>query len=75
MRIPTKDFDDVALASEDTDDHNDHDEDNAGHKKIIGNFLLYTLGTPPNPTKLFTGLLQPTFKEGTGSFVWGPFWA
>ena len=33
-----------------------------------GNFLEYTLGTPPsrNGTKLFTGLLQQTFKEGTG---------
>ena len=26
---------------------------------------------PRNVTKLFTGLLQPTFKEGTGSFVFG----
>ena len=26
---------------------------------------------PQNVTKLFTGLLQPTFKEGTGSFVSG----
>ena len=24
-------------------------------------------------TKLFTGLLQPTFQEGTGSFVSGDF--
>ena len=33
----------------------------------LGNFLSYTLGTPPpqNATKLFTGLLQQTFKEGT----------
>ena len=33
-------------------------------------------GPPPSPPprncpKLFTGLLQPTFKEGTGSFVSG----
>ena len=26
MRIPTEDFTDVALASEDTDGHNDHDD-------------------------------------------------
>ena len=26
---------------------------------------------PPNVTKLFTGLLQPTFQKGTGSFVSG----
>ena len=42
---------------------------------LMGNFLEQTLGTPPSPPrncpKLFTGLLQPTFKEGTGSFVSG----
>ena len=42
---------------------------------LWGPFLEKTLGTPPrNVTKLFTGHLQPTFKEGTGSFVsGGPF--
>ena len=42
----------------------------------VGEFPIYTLWGPPpqNVTKLFTGLLQPTFKEGTGSFVsGGPF--
>ena len=35
-------------------------------------FPRYTFGTPPPPrigAKLFTGLLQPTFQEGTGSSV------
>ena len=44
----------------------------------IGNILLYTLGDPPLPPqnviKLFIGLFQPTFKEGTVIFVsGGPF--
>ena len=37
-------------------------------------FLENIPGAPPPPrnvTKLFTGLLQPTFQEGTGSFVSG----
>ena len=36
---------------------------------ILGNFLLYTLGTPPFPLKIITGLLQLPFKKGTNSFV------
>ena len=38
----------------------------------MGTFLENTLWTPPrNVTKLFTGLLQPTFQQGTSSFVSG----
>ena len=39
----------------------------------IWDFPRIDFGDPPprNSTKLFTGLLQPTFKEGTGSFVSG----
>ena len=39
---------------------------------LIWEFPRIHSGDPPrNGTKLFTGLLQPTFKEGTGSFVSG----
>ena len=37
-----------------------------------GEFPIIHFGDPPTPSKcdkLFTGLLQPTFKEGTDSFV------
>ena len=40
----------------------------------IGEFPRIDFGGPPPPrngTKLFTDLLQPTFKEGTDSFVSG----
>ena len=45
--------------------------------KNQGAFLEYTVGIPPpSPSKceekkLFTSLLQPTFQEGTGSYVSG----
>ena len=35
----------------------------------MGIFLVYTLGTPPPPSKsdktLYTGIYLPTFREGT----------
>ena len=33
--------------------------------------LLECMPPPRNVTKLFTGLLQPTLQDGTGSFVPG----
>ena len=43
-------------------------------KGPFGEFPRIDFGDPPPPrngTKLFTDLLQPTFEEGTGSFVSG----